>query len=189
MVVIKTDTAVGRVWHWFQWQCKRFIIIDTLCAVDIPQTSGDRHKKKSRYVWHNLKKKKKRFQLVSYRVHGELSGAHELWQLYAEFWVTIHFSGKIIQTFITLSMVEIVSSKCVLVYFLVGIFKFSSKSNLSEEGFVLAHSSRVYFIMVGKSRHQELEADGHIMRKYREGNACCCSISPLTQPRIPTREW
>lgn len=59
MVVIKTDTAVGRVWHWFQWQCKRFIIIDTLCAVDIPQTSGDRHKKKSRYVWHNLKKKKK----------------------------------------------------------------------------------------------------------------------------------
>jgi hypothetical protein len=90
-------------------------------------------------------------------------------------------------------MVEIVSSKCVLVYFLVGIFKFSSKSNLSEEGFFLSHSSRVYFIMVGKSRHQELEADGHIimftMRKYRERNACCCSISPLTQPRIPTREW
>lgn len=51
---------------------------------------------------------------------------------------------------------------------------YPDKINLCENGFILAHSFRVQFIMLRKAWQQELKATGHIattVRKQRLVNA------------------
>jgi hypothetical protein len=44
---------------------------------------------------------------------------------------------------------------------------------LRGKGFLLAHSCRLWFIMVGQSRHQELEEAGHIVSVGVEKQGQC----------------
>lgn len=62
-----------------------------------------------------------------------------------------------------------------LVSFLVAVKKYPDKSNLRENGFILAHSSWVQSTVTGMSMGQKLEAAGHItstIRKQRMMKTC-----------------
>lgn len=50
----------------------------------------------------------------------------------------------------------------ITVSFSVAFIKFSDKSILREKRLILAHCLRVQSVMAGRSRCQELEADGHL---------------------------
>lgn len=49
-----------------------------------------------------------------------------------------------------------------LVYFICSVIKYPGKSNVREERFILARSSRMQSIMEGKSRQREVKAAGCI---------------------------
>lgn len=49
-----------------------------------------------------------------------------------------------------------------LVYFICSVIKYPGKSNIREERFILARSSRMQSIMEGKSRQREVKAAGCI---------------------------
>lgn len=68
----------------------------------------------------------------------------------------------------------------------VGI-KWTDRNNLKKKGFILAHTSRVQSIIVGKSSWQELEAAGHIAFTIKKQQAMAvhyCSV-PLIHVYSP----
>lgn len=52
-------------------------------------------------------------------------------------------------------------------YFPLAVTKYLAKTHHGEEGFILAHSLRVQFIMAGQSRQQELDLTAH-MASWRQ---------------------
>jgi hypothetical protein len=75
----------------------------------------------------------------------------------------------------------------IIVSFSVAFIKFSDKSNLREKRLILAHCSRVEFIMAGRPRCQELEADGHMASTIRKQRTMKQAAAQLSLPLKPLR--
>ena len=68
------------------------------------------------------------------------------------------------------------------------VMKYTDKSNIKDNRFVLAHSLRVHLIMTGKSRQQEFEVAAHMASRQKVVNswvhAVLSSLYPFTQSQI-----